>query len=338
MRLIEQLNQKYDSVSIIGLAKNAGKTVTLNYLIEQASESGITLGLTSTGRDGEKTDIVTATDKPVIFVSEGTLIATAKSMLELGDAGLEILESTDFTSSLGNIIICRVKEEGCIQLAGPANATSIFAIKQKLIGYGAELVLIDGAIDRKAVSSPVITDACIVSTGAVLSRDIKKVVSETTYFLDILMLPSLNDDKLMNIKNKLNKTCIVDKEYKIIYPEIMTGLGHGKTITTYIDENTKYIYINGAVTTTLLKDLTGNERKITIILEDGTKIFSDSYNWNNLKKKGLKINVLNPINIEAITVNPISPFGYSFKSNELVDGIKKSIKNIEVIDVVNGGE
>jgi hypothetical protein len=338
MRLIDNLNEKYTSVSIIGLAKNAGKTVTMNYLIEEAYEADILLGLTSTGRDGERVDLVTDTDKPEIFVSEGTIIATAKSTLELGDAGLEILESTEFTSPMGNIIICRVKEEGCIQIAGPVNSKDMMKLKDRMIEYGVDLVLIDGAIDRKAVSSPLITDSCIVSTGAVLSRDMKKVVLETAYFIEIYSLPRVEDERLKAIREKLNRTCIIDGDYNIIYPEIKTGLGRGKTLTTYVDENTRYIYIAGAATSSMLKDLANGKKNYEIIIENGTKVFSDRFSWNELIKKGLKLKVLNNINIEAVTVNPLSPYGYSFDSSELTEKIRERLRNIVVFDVLKRGE
>ena len=69
MRLIEIIKQNnYETVSIIGLAKNAGKTVTLNYLIEEAINLNIKTGIASTGRDGENIDLVTKTQKPAIFL------------------------------------------------------------------------------------------------------------------------------------------------------------------------------------------------------------------------------------------------------------------------------
>ena len=82
MRLIETIQKNnYETISIIGLAKNAGKTVTLNYLIEEAYKINIKIGITSTGRDGENTDLVTETQKPSIEVTEGMYVATAKKHL-----------------------------------------------------------------------------------------------------------------------------------------------------------------------------------------------------------------------------------------------------------------
>ena len=44
------------TLSITGMAKNTGKTVTLNYLLEQLRLRGKAVAVTSIGIDGEKTD------------------------------------------------------------------------------------------------------------------------------------------------------------------------------------------------------------------------------------------------------------------------------------------
>ena len=89
MYLLEELSQKYKTISIVGMAKNAGKTTALNYLIEEAMDEGLVLGITSTGRDGESSDLVTNTEKPTIFVTEGVLVATARQALLISDAKVE---------------------------------------------------------------------------------------------------------------------------------------------------------------------------------------------------------------------------------------------------------
>lgn len=61
------LLKDYKRVSIIGMEKNVGKTTVLNQLIEDIGMKKI-VGLTSIGRDGEDTDVVTNTHKPRIYV------------------------------------------------------------------------------------------------------------------------------------------------------------------------------------------------------------------------------------------------------------------------------
>ena len=340
MRLMEIIKQKnYKTISIIGLAKNAGKTVALNYLIEEANKFNIITGITSTGRDGESIDLVTNTQKPSIFVTEGMYVATAKKALMLSTAKVEILETTGMNTPMGEIIIVKVRQSGDIQIAGPVNTTDMKYVCKRLINFGAEVVLVDGAIDRKAVSSPVVTDACIIATGAVLSRDVKIVIEKTSHAVECYTFIQVEN----NIKNLIlrnNKTCIVQNNNNVVIPNIETSITGGKKISEQIDENTTHVFIKGAVTSNLLKDICQSEfiKNISIVIEDGTKIFVEINLWNDLKRKGLKIQALNTIDVVAVTLNPVSPTGYFFDSAEFKSKISHYLPNIKIIDVVSGGE
>ncbi|MGD9568105.1 MAG: hypothetical protein AB7V48_07225 [Sedimentibacter sp.] len=340
MRLIETILQNnYETISIVGLAKNAGKTVTLNYLIEESENLNLNIGITSTGRDGENIDLVTQTQKPSIYVAEGMYVATAKKMLMLSDAKTEILETTGISTPLGEVIIVKIRQKGNIQIAGPVNAADMKYVARRLKHYGARVVFIDGAIDRKAVSSPVITDACIIATGAVLSRDMKKVLEKTAFAFECYTLKETDEDikKIVLINNK---TCIIQNTGAVVIPDIKTSILSGKKISELIDENTSYVFIKGAVTTALLKEIGENKflRGIKIIIEDGTKIFSDINEWNELRRKGLKVEALNAVNVIAVTLNPVSPAGYFFDSAVFNREMKKYLPSVKIVDVVSGGD
>ncbi|MEI3339308.1 MAG: hypothetical protein V8R80_04625 [Eubacterium sp.] len=57
MKTLSELVSPYESVSFIGMCKNAGKTTTFNRLIRELREQNITFAATSVGRDGESTDL-----------------------------------------------------------------------------------------------------------------------------------------------------------------------------------------------------------------------------------------------------------------------------------------
>lgn len=119
MGLLQELSIKYKRLSIVGMAKNAGKTTALNYLIEEAMDEGLVLGVTSTGRDGESTDLVTGTEKPRVFLDTDTIVSVPEQLYELAEAGLEIMRMTSYSTSLGRLMICRVADSGYVQIAGP---------------------------------------------------------------------------------------------------------------------------------------------------------------------------------------------------------------------------
>jgi hypothetical protein len=340
MRLIETIKQNnYETISIIGLAKNAGKTVTLNYLIEEADNLNIKTGITSTGRDGENTDLVTQTQKPSILVTEGMYVATAKKTLMLSNAKTEILETTGISTAMGEVIIVRVRQRGNIQIAGPVGTSDMKYVAGRLKYYGAEVVFIDGAIDRKAVSSPVITDACVIATGAVLSRDMKKVLEKTAHAVECYSLNEA-DGHVKNILQKINKTCIISEDESVVVPDIKTSITGGKKISELIDEKSTHVFVKGAVTSALLKDLWENKylRGIKLIIEDGTKIFTDINVWNEMRRKGLTVETMNTINVLAVTLNPVSPAGYFFDSEIFKENMQRVLSGIKIVDVVSGGD
>ncbi|MDO4744946.1 MAG: hypothetical protein Q4B18_00155 [Bacillota bacterium] len=337
MFLLEELSQKYKTISIVGMAKNAGKTTALNYLIEEAMDEGIVLGITSTGRDGESTDLVTGTDKPRVFLDADTIVSVPTQLYELADAGLEILRMTDYGSSLGQIMLCRVVSSGYVQIAGPVINASHEKMCEEMLQLGAELVLIDGAIDRKSIAAPGTSDAIILSTGAVLSRSMKKVIEETAHTVGLYRLPCLEDgkDKDIILEHLGEERLMTVGNGQVRMLDRSTGLGAGKFLDGQIDESTEYIFVPGAFTQSVVADINPKKlKKITFVLKDPTKIFIDSVSWGQLRKRGLTVKVLENINVAAITVNPTAPGGYAFEHEALLKGMQEAIADIPVIDVM----
>ena len=185
--LIRRLNET-KTMSIVGMCKNAGKTTMLNWLLTGGHLRG-TLGLTSIGRDGESTDVVTGTEKPGIFVREGTLIATAKDMLRLGDVTKEILMTTGIPTPLGEVVILRARSAGYVQLAGPSITTQLKAVSQYFFDLGADRSVIDGALGRKSLGARAVAEGVILCTGASYHMSMDKVIADTAHIYRLMNLP-----------------------------------------------------------------------------------------------------------------------------------------------------
>lgn len=337
MELIDTIHDKYKVVSIIGMAKNAGKTVTLNKIIEDAYYEDINIGITSTGRDGEREDVVTSTEKPAIYIYEGNIIATTTGSIEKGDATVEILEVTNFRSSMGNIVLARVIDGGYIEIAGAQTAKEMKVLSKKMLEYGADLVLIDGSINRIAVADPTVTEATILATGAVVSRNMDKVIEETIHKKTVLALDEVGTDIKETIEKNIEKISIIDKDREVKTIDLKTSLNSGKIIGDNITEDTRYVYIPGCLVTKTLKDITESSKyykNIKVVVRDGTKVFISPLEWLKFKKKGININVLNKVNIAAITLNPYSPLGYFFDADNFKDKMGSFIKDLPVYDVM----
>jgi hypothetical protein len=181
-------------VALVGLAKNTGKTVALGSLLRELKLAGRQVGVTSVGRDGEEHDVIDARiDKPRVNLPAGSIVATTDGLLRASAIPHELLEEMDVRTPLGMVLVARLLEDGAIELAGPSAATDVRAAADAMLVHGAEQVLIDGAIDRRAASSPRIVDGLVLSTGAVLSRDIEEVVLQTRDAIDLVRLPRVDE-------------------------------------------------------------------------------------------------------------------------------------------------
>lgn len=337
MGLLHDLSTKYRTLSIVGMAKNAGKTTALNFLIEEAIDEGIQLGITSTGRDGESQDLVTGTEKPRVYLEEDMLVAVPTLLYDLADAGLEVVKKTKYSTAIGELLICRVKDAGYVQVAGPVINAEQKLLCRDMLQLGCSLILIDGAIDRKSIASPDTSDAIILSTGAVLSRKMNKVVEETAHVVNLYRTPELEEGVIRDAITENNfddKIMLVGGEGKIKKLDLATGLGAAKEINGAIDEDTRYIYIPGAFTNSVISDISlKNLKQVQFVLKDPTKIFVNAMDWGIFRKKGLRVSVLKNIEIAAITVNPWAPAGYTFDNRFLLEEMQKAIPDIPIIDV-----
>lgn len=337
MGLLLDLSNKYRTLSIVGMAKNAGKTTALNFLIEEAMDEGVKLGITSTGRDGEAQDVVTGTEKPRVYLDEGTIVSVPSQLYDLADAGLEILMRTPYSTAIGELLICRVADAGYVQVAGPVINSETKKLSNDMFRLGCDLIMIDGAIDRRSIASPDTSDAIILATGAVLSRSMKKVVEETAHIVELYSLPEFNDsDRVKKFIEEDNFEHIIcfneDGDAEIL--DLITGLGASRFIDDAIKEDTKYVFIPGAFTNSVIADISRkNLKQVEFILKDPTKIFVNVMDWGILRKKGFKVSVLKNIEIAAITVNPWAPQGYTFESEALTSAISEVLPHIPVIDV-----
>jgi ribosomal protein L30/L7E len=339
MPMIEMM-QKYDSVSIIGMNKNVGKTTTLNHILREA-RGRISLGLTSIGRDGEEQDLVTATEKPKIYIEKGTIIATAKQCLFNSDITREILKTTGFNTPMGEIIICRALSDGYVDLGGPSVNSYMTSICDELKRFGSQLVIVDGALNRKTFASPSITDATILSTGAALSRSMIKVIEETRHTAQLLSLGNENDTRTLKLAKeilRIGRIGIIRRDNTIKMLDVLTALGSSKEIVGVLDGNTTCVVIKGVVSDKLLEDimaLTNGYKGVTFLVEDGTKVFLTRDIFYKFKKQGGVIKTINKINIVCVTSNPKSPYGYEFDKHKFLDGLRNNL-NVPVFDVIGG--
>ena len=286
----------YTAVCLAGMCKNAGKTTALNALIAGARVRGVPLALTSIGRDGEREDLVTGTSKPPIYVTGGTLFATARGLLKKCDVTCEILSLTGVHTPLGEVAILQALSDGFVELAGPSMTEQIVSLTAQLKSYGAQKVLIDGALFRRSLCAPEAAEGVILSTGASYGPDMEKTAADTAFAVRLLTLPESGP-----------------------WPDLegCRFARTGESATTGFDELAEALegpgddlYAAGAFTdamASLLLRRRNVPRRIHV--EDGTRLLLSRESFEKLLARGVAFRVRRRNDLVAVTVNPFSVCG-----------------------------
>lgn len=326
----------YRSVSIIGMCKNAGKTTVLNQIIREMDGGGRTLALTSIGRDGEDKDLVTGTQKPGIYIPRGTLVATASDLiLRHCDVTREILAATGISTPMGDVVMFRALSDGGVQLAGPSATSQLARLREDFFRFGADLVLIDGALSRKTLCSRKVTEATVLCTGASYNKNMEAVIEDTAYHCRILTLPETPDQALRLAAEKLEdprSTVILGGDGPWILPP---GMAVADALRKDAAAGARSIFFGGALTDHLLKPLIMSSESLdglSFVVRDSSKILLKPDSYEKILRRGVRLEVLDSVNLVAVTVNPFSAYGFHFSKDELKAGMEARIA-LPVIDV-----
>ena len=302
---LEKALRGVKTMSIVGMCKNAGKTTVLNWLLQNSRRDRI-LGLTSIGRDGESSDVVTGTFKPSIFVPEGTLFATAKDMLRLGDVTQEILMTTGIPTPLGEVIIVRARSDGYVQLAGPSITAQLKDVSRWFFELGADQSIIDGALGRKSLGARAVAEGVILCTGASYNMDMNKVVEDTANIYRVMNLP---------------KADTVPAE-----PE--------ESLADCLRQNGEAL-VPGALTDNMVLPLlrSGVLRNSRLVVKDPSKVLLKTDTMEKMETRNVRLEAVEAARTLCVTINPVSAYGWKFDKDKFMqkmcDAVDAPVINVK---------
>ena len=319
------------ALALVGLAKNTGKTVTLAAILAEHAAAGRLVGVTSIGRDGEEHDVIDARiDKPRVELQAGSLVATTGGLLRASGLAHERLVQTGVRTPLGEVVLARLSEAGTVEVAGPSAAADVRAVSEAMSELGAEQVLIDGAIDRRAASSPAVADGLVMATGAILGQDIDEVVAATSDAVDLVRLPAASSEAGS------------DDHARIALDRRLVLNAEPAEIATLLREHPRagVLVVEGALGERFLEGLLAARREragreLRIVAGDPTKVFLSRRGPRWYARQGVSIEVLQTIELKAITVNPLAPQSHSFDSQVLRELIEAAVADVPVLDVLD---
>lgn len=317
------------TLSIVGTAKNVGKTTCLNHLIERYEAQGVRMGLTSVGRDGEDLDVITDRPKPRITPPPGTLVATAALSAKRSTARLREVAKTPFRTAIGPVGIYEVLGPGQVEVAGPVTVQDTAALVGILREHGARQVFVDGAIDRRASASGRVADGVVLATGLSLSEDPEEVAAHTVMQTRLLSLEAPPRADLPT------ETGAVTAAGDFLPWPASTVLEQGELFARWLPEDVRCLVLQGALTEGVAKQLLKRDLPdLDVVVPDGTHLLLQPGTFDRLIERGVRLYASRPIQLVAVTVNPTSPWGAKVDPEAFLAMMRARLSPIPVLDVV----
>lgn len=333
-----------NSLALIGMSKNAGKTTCLNHIVADWQASGQTrhLALTSIGRDGEAEDILSGRAKPRIYIPAGTIIATAQGALQRCDPLLEILDLSNIRTAFGEVVLCRALSDGYVELAGPSTAEELDVITDLVRKQEPDcLFIIDGALSRRSQAGAGVSEAIILAVSAETSANPEILTEKTRFALEILQTPGLDSDleqlilTSLQTDPKANVIGIVEKNglQEISSLNTPSLVGFGKDVAKYLKAGTTTIFLKGAITDQIVSQLLREEKfaQLKLVAEDGTRLFLKPETIRKLETRQIDLFVLFPLDVRLVCLNPTRSNGQSGNRESLLDHLQNGL-DLQVVD------
>ncbi len=336
MSLIDKI-LRYRSLSIVGMAKNTGKTVCLNYILEHLQGTGKSVAVTSIGLDGEKTDQVTQTEKPEVNLHAGTFFVTSEYHYRQRGLLSEIYNVSGETTSLGRLVTAKAIQDGKVIISGPSYSEQIRRTIKQLQSLGIDLTIVDGALSRKSSASPTITESLILTTGAAVAPDLNTIVNKTRFIFSLTQLPKY-ETVLQEQLSEADTGIYALEDGKAVRLPIASPLLFSKSKDILFSHGNT-LFIGGIIVDNMVEYLRMQPqiKEIHLVAKDFTKIFVSPYILQGFIQKGGKLSVLRSPNLIAVCANPTSPTGFKIDSELLCRSLQEVI-DVPVYDIKKGGD
>lgn len=316
----------------MGVAKNCGKTTTLTALLRRRDEA--LPGLLSIGVDGEEEDVLLGTNKPPIRVNEGQWVVTARQCAEQALARLEYVMPVGIDTPLGEVYVCEVKSEGGVVLAGLRQRGEVEKAMGCMRAAGVEAVWLDGAYGRVSGAHPALGMEVVLCTGAIAGATLAKALQATGHLYERFVLSAVGSEEARGLVERAE----ADRRVYVRHAGEVKGLASRsallglKEVEELGTSQLESVAIPGLISDRVAEELlslAGSVRR-ELLVPDGTVFHLKERLFRRLRRRW-DIQVLRPIQVVGVSVNPTRNGGEQVPAEEFRAGVRDLVGDEVVV-------
>jgi hypothetical protein len=325
-------------IAILGLHPQAGTRTVLASLVRDIGARSWPLALTSAPRlpleeeEGADPHPVTR-----MIVPEGAWIATsAPPPTGDGTAKLEMVETTDWSTTLGPVSVHRVLSGGEADLHGPGEPESMKVVLARLGELSKGMVLVDGGWERRSFAAPGVTDGIVIVLAAGYSATPERSAAAARYLVETLSVPPCDEAARDAWDETASKgaTALLDARGRpagvmppgLVDPVPGLRTPDGGPVSTVV--------LPHGLNDEFMIPLVRSPLRCTLVVRDATRInVAPVYYKAWLKGRG-RIQVVRPLRVIAAATNPWNPSGPDADPSEFRQTVAAALPDVPVHDVV----
>ncbi len=322
------LENKNRIIAITGLSKNAGKTSFLNWFVKNLQTSS--LGIITTGRDGEDLDLVGGHKKPKVLVPAGSFYSTFPNEIQFNSTNLEIIKKLKFKAAGKYLYLVRATNDLEAEVIGPATVKEQIELAKIILNTGAKQIIIDGSLDRKSIVLSSDIDSVVIVASPVFGT-INEIQNELSKIRILSAIPQTTDkNSFHNEKNiiLINNDIFQKTQMSSIY-------GNESSIIDLLQRNNfpkTQIFFPGAIT-----DISYNKMKNSLASFKGKLLFKHPLNIQISCPTSLIYNsiieTVNSFTIGGIVLNSYAVNGNHLDCDELRGILRSAFCEYPIIDI-----
>ena len=178
-----------------------------------------------------------------------------------------------------------------------------------------------------------------MSTGAVLGESAERVVELTRNAVELVLLAELRDPLIRAIAQAQPESVLVGEADGswLSLPARLALSGSVEQISEVLlaRPTARRLIVRGALSESFLERLrrAARGRELAVSVADSSKVFLSERGCGWFARQGIHLRVLAPIQLRALSVNPVAPFSHAFDSLRLRAMISDEIPDVPVLDV-----
>ena len=120
---------------------------------------------------------------------------------------------------------------------------------------------------------------------------------------------------------------------------MLAGEGSGVGEVLAKNPTARWLVVAGALPEAFVREVAlaarRGGRELTLIVSDPTRVFLSERGVEHYRRQGVSIQTLQPIDLRALTVNPVAPQSHAFDSAWLRSLLAAAIPDLPVFDVMH---